>query len=146
MELPDGTTLMHGPAPYDPVKAREYYLRTRKLKGRKKAAVVVPPKQVKSQAALDNFLKKLPMAIEGADLKKTKAFVDSFRGKPDDVLHKAAKNMKDTPGYKDADIKAKTVLALLANRDRVRKKKAKENVAVKTAGVSAVARKSTTKN
>ena len=36
MKLPDGTTLMHGSAPYDPVKAREYYLRTRKLKGRKK--------------------------------------------------------------------------------------------------------------
>lgn len=29
---------MHGSAPYDPVKAHEYYMRTRKLKGRKKAA------------------------------------------------------------------------------------------------------------
>lgn len=36
MKLPDGSTLMHGPQPYDPAKAREYYLRTRKLKGRKK--------------------------------------------------------------------------------------------------------------
>jgi hypothetical protein len=43
MELPDGTTLMHGPAPYDPVKAREYYLRNRKLKGRKKG-ITPPPK------------------------------------------------------------------------------------------------------
>lgn len=41
MKLPDGSVLMHGRAPYDPVKAREYYLRTRKLKGRKKAAVAV---------------------------------------------------------------------------------------------------------
>lgn len=35
MRLPDGTTLMHGVAPYDPQKAHEYYLRTRELKGRK---------------------------------------------------------------------------------------------------------------
>jgi hypothetical protein len=38
MRLPDGTILMHGRAPYDPVKAHEYYIRTRKLKGRKPAA------------------------------------------------------------------------------------------------------------
>lgn len=37
MRLPDGTILMHGPAPYDPVKAHEYYMRTRKLKGRRRA-------------------------------------------------------------------------------------------------------------
>ena len=36
MRLDDGTILMHGWAPYDPVKAHEYYLRTRQLKGRKK--------------------------------------------------------------------------------------------------------------
>lgn len=36
MQLPDGTVLMHGKAPYDPAKAHAYYLRTRKLKGRKK--------------------------------------------------------------------------------------------------------------
>lgn len=36
MNTPDGKVLMHGPRPYDPQKAREYYLRTRKLKGRKK--------------------------------------------------------------------------------------------------------------
>lgn len=38
MRLPDGTTLMHGKAPYDPVKAHEYYLRIRQLKGRKKGS------------------------------------------------------------------------------------------------------------
>lgn len=46
MKLPDGTTLMHGSAPYDPVKAREYYLQTRKLKGRKKGLVVAPKGKV----------------------------------------------------------------------------------------------------
>lgn len=35
MQLPDGTTLMHGAAPYDAVKAHEYYLKNRKLLGRK---------------------------------------------------------------------------------------------------------------
>lgn len=36
MQLPDGSVLMHGNAPYDPVKAHEYYMRTRHLKGRRK--------------------------------------------------------------------------------------------------------------
>lgn len=40
MRLPDGTVLMHGDLehrqPYDARKAHEYYLRTRKLKGRDK--------------------------------------------------------------------------------------------------------------
>lgn len=35
MRLPDGTILMHAGAPYDPVKAHEYYIRTRHLKGRR---------------------------------------------------------------------------------------------------------------
>jgi len=34
MKLADGTILMHGDTPYDPVKAHEYYIRTRQLKGR----------------------------------------------------------------------------------------------------------------
>lgn len=38
MRLHDGTILQHGSAPYDPVKAHEYYLRVRKLKGREPAA------------------------------------------------------------------------------------------------------------
>lgn len=38
MQLPNGTILMHGQAPYDPAKAHEYYLRTRHLKGRKKGS------------------------------------------------------------------------------------------------------------
>jgi hypothetical protein len=36
MKLFDGTILMHGKVPYDPVKAHEYYIRTRQLKGREK--------------------------------------------------------------------------------------------------------------
>lgn len=36
MKLKDGTILLHAGAPYDPVKAHEYYIRTRHLKGRHK--------------------------------------------------------------------------------------------------------------
>lgn len=46
MKLPDGTVLMHGSAPYDPVKAHEYYLKTRELKGRKKGSAAPPPSKV----------------------------------------------------------------------------------------------------
>lgn len=35
MRLPNGEVLMHGVAPYDPLKAHEYYIRTRQLRGRK---------------------------------------------------------------------------------------------------------------
>jgi hypothetical protein len=38
VQLPNGEVLMHANVPYDPKKAHEYYLRTRKLKGRKPAA------------------------------------------------------------------------------------------------------------
>ena len=38
MKLHDGTILMHAGRPYDPVKAHEYYIRTRQLKGRKKGS------------------------------------------------------------------------------------------------------------
>lgn len=38
MKLPDGTVLMHGSAPYDPVKAHQYYMRVRQLKGRAKGS------------------------------------------------------------------------------------------------------------
>jgi len=127
MQLPDGTTLMHGAKPYDPAKARAYYLRTRELKGRKKGTAPPPPKsadQVKYRASLDAFLKKLPMAVEGADLKTTEKFVDEMRGKTDAELLKLAKNQKDTPGTKDASVKAATIKALLENRNRVRSKKA----------------------
>jgi multidrug efflux pump subunit AcrB len=47
MRLSDGTILMHDAAPYDPVKAHEYYLRTRELKGRRKAQSVISKPQVR---------------------------------------------------------------------------------------------------
>lgn len=45
MRLPDGTILIHATLPYDPVKAHQYYLRTRQLKGRKSGKSVVPTRK-----------------------------------------------------------------------------------------------------
>lgn len=123
MQLPDGTTLMHGKRPYDPVKARAYYLRTRKLKGRKKGTADQRANQIKYRAALDNFLKKLPMAVEGADLKTTEKFVDEMRGKTDAELRAEAAKIKREKGNDDG-AQVATIEALLKNRDRVRSKKA----------------------
>jgi len=38
IKTPDGNVLMHAGGAYDPVKAHEYYMRTRHLKGRKKGS------------------------------------------------------------------------------------------------------------
>lgn len=127
MKLSDGTILMHGKRPYDPAKARAYYLRTRHLKGRKKAVPKPTSQQTANQiryrAALDKFLKSLPMAIEGADLKTTEKFVDSMRGKTDAELRAEAEKIKREKGNNDG-AQVATIKALLENRNRVRSMKA----------------------
>lgn len=42
MPTPEDFVLQHGRVPYDPVKRREYYLRTRQLKGRKTGTASAP--------------------------------------------------------------------------------------------------------
>lgn len=126
MKLSDGTILMHGKQPYDPVKARAYYLRTRHLKGRKKATAGTAQQranQIKYRAALDNFLRKLPMAVEGADLKTTEKFVDSMRKKTDSELRAEANKIKSEKGTNDG-AQVATIMALLENRNRIRSQKA----------------------
>lgn len=63
MRLPDGTVLMHGALPYDPQKAHDYYVKTRKLhprakgsatytvKGRNGKTVKLSAKQLEEQKA-----------------------------------------------------------------------------------------------
>lgn len=129
MQLPDGTTLMHGVAPYDPVKAREYYLRNRKLKGRKKGvgrppkgippgasnsftvkvdgkAYKLSPKQLAEQKA---YAAKRVMGIKkkltllNAELKKKMAEArgkDREAKKPDSAAEKSEK-AKDSEKYRD---------------------------------------------
>ncbi len=126
----ESTALAHERAPYDPVKAREYYLRTRKLKGRKKKAKVVPDDVKKEyQEKLTKFLGSLPMAKKGREdggksLKETAAFVNKMRKMSDDEMVKEAKRLVTVPKGKVVSQEAmgqmKTINALLQNRSRVR--------------------------
>lgn len=137
MLLPDGTILVHTDEngfthAYDPVKAHEYYMRTRKLKGRKKGATKEDPKKrkpaakqdpVKMKAAWENFLKGLPLAQEGMPLPEVEKFVQSLRGKSDDELKaeitklKAADAKSAHPSPKGG-LHAMTVEKILANRQK----------------------------
>ena len=128
MTLSDGqTVIMHASPNYDPKRRREYYLRTRKLKGRQpgkggeKGAVAtkirVSPKQ---KAAYDRFLSRLPMAVEGARPEETEKFVNSLRGKSDVELKAIAADIKTRYGDRDG-ARVATVNALLRNRVRIRK-------------------------
>jgi len=135
MLLPNGEVLMHAKAPYDPKKAHEYYLRTRKLKGRKpgkgqpppgtKKSPKTPEQAAKEKAAWDNFLKGLPMVKDGADLQTANNFVRSLQGKSDDELKKISSDLKaqnaKAKGPSPLGAQADTVDALLKNRGRVRK-------------------------
>lgn len=126
LTLPDGqTVIMHAAPNYDPKKRREYYLRTRKLKGRKPAGAKPtdekkPKVSAKQKAAYDKFLAKLPMSVEGASPADTEKFVNSLRGKSDAELQKAAADIKAKFGDKDG-ARVATINALLKNRSRIRK-------------------------
>ena len=137
MLLPDGTILVHTDEngfthAYDPVKAHEYYIRTRKLKGRKKGKAEDPKKQPKpaapkdqaaKRAAWENFLKGLPLAQEGKPLPEVEKFVQSLRGKSDDELKaeitrlKAIDAKSKHPSPKGG-LEAMTVEKILANRQK----------------------------
>ena len=49
---PEEILLRHGELPYDPQKSREYYLRTRKLKGRQASSTPVPTSRAKGSATV----------------------------------------------------------------------------------------------
>lgn len=67
MKLPDGTTLMHAGAPYDPKKAHDYYERTKKLKGRAPSASK-PPAGPSGLGARSSFAKAKPQKTQVKDL------------------------------------------------------------------------------
>lgn len=118
MRLPDGTTLMHVKAPYDPVKAHEYYLRIRELRGRKKGAetftvrrangkqVQLTQQQLVEQQAYaakrvaeikQNLLKlvgELRKAMAEAEKKKAKTHRDASKPKTAAEKSKAARESK----------------------------------------------------
>lgn len=126
MELPDGTILMHIQAPYDPVKAHEYYIRNRKLKGLQGGAKITPKKDIaKYQTALTKFLGTLPMAVEGASLRKTADFVNRMTKMTDQEMAAEAVKIRKAHGDNDG-AQVATIKALLKNRTRVRQQKAKK--------------------
>lgn len=148
MLLPDGTLLItmdeRGMAhAYDPVKAHEYYMRTRKLKGRKPGKGEDPVAKTakpgdkkanvaKKKAAWENFLKSLPLAQEGMPLPQVDKFVKSLRGKTDDQLKAEIVRLKridaksKNPSPKGG-LEAMTVQKILSQRagkaEKTRKRK-----------------------
>ncbi|HMS83620.1 MAG TPA: hypothetical protein PKD12_08220 [Nitrospira sp.] len=140
MLLPDGTILTHTDAngmthAYDPVKAHEYYLRVRKLKGRKKGSEGFTPTKTSTKPAADlatkqkaweNFLKSLPLAQEGMALPEVDKFVKSLRGKSNDELQALITKLKVTdaksahPSPKGG-LPAMTVEKILAQRSKTQK-------------------------
>lgn len=83
---------------YDPVKAHEYYIKNRKLKGRKKGKGV---ELVRSRPAAKKdlsrdvaFLKSLPLAQEGKPLPQVARFVKSLQSKSNDQLRVEIRKFK----------------------------------------------------
>lgn len=141
MKLPNGEILMHAGVPYDPVKAHEYYVRTRKLKGRKKgtrptASAVrgarlpvkgnpVLVKQRKEAAArvasLQKTLAKLQDALKTKMAEAKKAEQKSKRSakeaaKPDTAAEKSDK-AREAKKYRDTH---KQELKTKAKQDRAK--------------------------
>lgn len=97
---------------YDPVEAHEYYLRTRKLKGRKGAA----------KTANSKFVKKLAYVKEGGDPKVAAQLVKWAQSKSDTEIKKKIDEIKKKYGDKDATM-AFTLGQLLKNREQIRSTK-----------------------
>jgi hypothetical protein len=80
VRLRDGTILMHVAAPYDPVKAHQYYLRTRQLKGRKLGQNVVPSRKnpLVGDVGQTTYTVKLPdgstSVVTAKDLREQRAY------------------------------------------------------------------------
>lgn len=116
MDLVEQVLLIHGEEPYDPVKAREYYLRNRELKGRRKGLGVTP--------VVKAITKVLPPPVSS---KKTSSLPP--------VRKTAAQKQKDAEVRIAAlEVKLKRLREILANLVKASaSKKAPPKVAAKTA-------------
>ena len=133
MLLPDGTTLIHEGRPYDPVKAHEYYLRTRKLKGRKKgsaktASETRPVVKVDNSAAKARRRQELAARISALEekLKKVEELIRKKlrEEKSDDRKARAEKNRAAKKAAKpdSAAEKAKKAREAKKFRDQIQQK------------------------
>jgi hypothetical protein len=80
MRLPTGEVIMHAGQPYDAQKAHEYYMRTRKLKGRKRGSTPPPTggdRQPAGPAARAQRKKELQQKVQNLEekLKKLEALI-----------------------------------------------------------------------
>ena len=121
MRPPNGTVISHVRSPYDPIKAHEYYMRTRVLKGRKRApryavktasgkTVELTAKELNEQKAyaaqrvaailkkLDELNAKLTKAMGVAKEKKTKSKREASKEPSVSDKREAAKESRQ---YKD---------------------------------------------
>ena len=103
--LPDDSALFHG-GEYDPAKAREYYLRTRELKGRKKGSAPPPAKGRVAKATVTKLSSKQRAAATQAKIDHLKKRLEKLRDALAELVAAAKKRSgvdpKDTKGAKGA--------------------------------------------
>lgn len=97
MIVPDDSALLHKAA-YDPVKAREYYLRTRHLKGRKAGVKVKPTSRGRPKAVKVKAKARKPSREE---LKAQKEALQKRLDHLRDVLAELVKSAKARSGVED---------------------------------------------
>jgi hypothetical protein len=122
VRLPNGEILMHANAPYDPKKAHDYYLRTRKLKGRKPGsappkigglgarsafAKVKVPKKHTQVSDLSPQQKRELQVVARARVQKAQQKLNELNRKLKDKLAEAKKAERDAKKPKTASEKAK---------------------------------------
>jgi hypothetical protein len=119
---------MHADAPYDPKKAHEYYLRTRKLKGRKAGAGQppkpgtaggrTPPKKHTQISDLTPQQKRELQAVAKARVEKAQKTLNELNRKLKDKLAEAKKSAREADKPKTAAEKAKAARESKKFRDK----------------------------
>lgn len=111
---PDDSALIHGRAPYDPAKAREYYLRTRKLKGRRTPRLVAPKGNGRPHAVPVHVKK----SSRQAELKAERAALEKRLDRLRDILAKKVKAAKARSGVKAPEHKTSQQKAATKERGK----------------------------
>lgn len=117
MEAVEEFILKHADLPYDPAKAHEYYLRTRKLKGRQRALMVpnkgrvaaktILPKKVKTTAQRQKEVEARVKALE-VRLNKLRAVLKELLNKAEGRTVLGANNKPPTKSTSSAGSKKLT--------------------------------------
>lgn len=119
MRLSDGTILMHAGVPYDPVKAHEYYIRNRHLKGRRKGSARPVPVRAHTRTVSRsaNYTVKInnkEVTITGQQLEEQKAYAAKRVGEIKtrlNELHDKLKKLLDEAKKKKANANKKPTAA-----------------------------------